>query len=272
MVSKVIVITGVSSGIGRAFVLHALKHTKQEDVIVGLGRDTIEELDDKHYFFIKTDLRNQISIKNAVQNIKKRFGHTDVLINNAGLGYRGTIEDLSMNEIRDQFEVNFFGQIYLTQLVLPMMRIRKSGHIINVSSVGSFINTPTLGYYGVTKAVLDKISDILALEVEKYGIKVSVFIPGAVKTGFGKNIRLARQFSKSAYLKLYKEWGLRFSYFFRKRNTSEEAADKLWSLVETKKRMEFVDLRDEVMYFFKKILPDRLFNFLISNYYYKYES
>lgn len=272
MASKVIVITGVGSGIGRAFVLRALKHIGQEDVIVGLGRGTIEELDDKHYLFIKTDLRNQISIKNAIQNIKKRFGHIDVLINNAGLGYRGTIEDLSMNEIRDQFEVNFFGLICITQLVLPMMRIRKSGHIINVSSVGSFINTPTLGYYGATKAVLDKISEVLAQEVIKYGINVSVFIPGAVKTGFGKNIRLARQSAKSAYLKLYKEWELRFSYFFRKRNTSEEAAEKLWSLVETRKQMEFVDLRDKVIFFFKKILPARLFNFLILNYYYKYES
>lgn len=271
MVSKVIVITGVSSGIGKAFVLHALKNIGQEDVVVGLGRSTIEEFDDKHFFFIKTDLRNKISIENAIQNIKERFGHIDVLINNAGLGYRGTIEDLSMDEIRDQFEVNFFGLIYLTQLVLPMMRIRKSGHIINVSSVGSFISTPTLGYYGATKAVLDKISEVLAQEVGKYGIKVSVFIPGAVMTGFGKNIRLARQSSKSAYLKLYKEWQLRFAYFFKKRNTSEETAEKLWSLVKTRKRMEFVDLRDKVLYFSKKILPERLFNFLISNYYYKYE-
>ncbi len=272
MVSKVIVITGVSSGIGKAFVLHALKNIGQEDVIVGLGRSTIEELDDGHFFFIKTDLRNGISVKNAIQNIKKRFGHIDVLINNAGLGYRGTIEDLSMDEIRDQFEVNFFGLIYLTQLVLPMMRIRKFGQIINVSSVSSFISTPTLGYYGATKAALDKISEVLARELEKYGIKIGIFIPGAVKTGFGKNIRLARRSSKSAYFKLYKEWELRFSYFFKKRNTSEEAAEKLWNLVESQEQMEFVDLRDKIIYLFKKILPERLFNFLISNYYYKYEN
>lgn len=272
MKGKVIVITGASSGIGRAFVEFALKNISNSDVLVGLSRAGRTSINKNNYLSIKMDLRQPQSIRKAVEQIKKRCGKIDVLINNAGLGYRGTIEDLSTKEIKDQFEVNLFGPIYLTQLVLPIMRKQKSGHIINVDSVASVVSTPTLGYYAATKAATHKISEVLAQEVEQFGIKVSLFIPGAVKTKFGKNIRPAKLLTSSSYSKMYNDWQKRFKYFFKAKNTSEEAAERMWNLLETKQRVMFVSFKDKIMCSLKSILPGKAFNYLFLNYYYKNES
>lgn len=272
MVNKVIVITGVSSGIGMAFVLECIKSLKEKELIVGLGRTNIPNFSHKNYAYIKTDLSKLESINEAIRVVKSNYGRVDVLINNAGIGYKGSIEELSLTEIRQQFEVNLFGLISVVKLVLPIMRKQQSGHIINISSVGATVSTPTLGYYAATKAALDKISEVLAQEVNKFNIKISIFVPGAVKSSFGKNMKFAKNNSIGIYSELYKEWDTRFRYFFRKRNTSEEAAIALLKLIYSQKRITYLNKKDMLMCWLKGSLPHTFFQFLFLNYYYKYES
>lgn len=272
MIKKVIVITGVSSGIGKAFIHKALENTKEGEFVVGLGRTNIPDFTHERYLFIRTDLKYSSSVKQAAQRIKKRLGRVDVLINSAGFGYRSTIEDLSIDEMREQFEVNLFGPLYLTNLVLPLMRKQRHGHIINISSVGSVVSTPTLGYYAATKASLDKLSEVLDQEVEKFNIKVSLLVPGAVKTDFGKNIRIPAGYSKTIYTSLYKEWQYRFAYFFKRQNTAEDVADHLWSLIQKPARVRYISRRDQIMCILKRVLPYLIFQFIFLNYFYRDES
>lgn len=272
MANKVYVITGVSSGIGKALVSNILDNASSDDIVVGLGRSNISDFKNNRFVFIKTDLSKPDSIKNTIKIIKKNFGHVDVLVNNAGFGYRATIEDLSLGEIREQFEVNLFGPLELTKSVLLLMREYGGGHIINIGSVGSIVSTPTLGYYAATKASLDKISEVLEQEVSELNINVSTLVPGAVKTEFGKNIRLPRNYSKSQYKSLYETWQSRFVYFFKQRNTPEETAQAVWNLIEKPTRMKYLTLRDYFMCQLKQMLPYSMFQLLFLNYYYKYES
>ncbi len=268
--NRVIVVVGVSSGIGKAFVMYTLRKRKNDCVILGLGRKNSINVKSKEYNFFKMDLRKLNSVKDAISRIESQYGRIDVLINNAGIGYRGTVEDLSINEIKDQFNVNFFGIIYCIQRVLPIMRRQQSGHIINVSSVAAFVSTPTLGYYSATKSAISKISEVLAYEVRQYNIHLSTFIPAAVDTDFGNNMRNCRK-SLSIYLPLYSEWKRRFRGFFKKRVTSEQAAITLWSIIDNKHSEKYMSIYHQIMCLLKTIIPKFFFDILFYNYYYRDE-
>lgn len=267
---KIVLITGISSGIGNAFVKLAVNYP--ELIIVGMGRNKPAEINDKNNYFYKIDLKDEESINKAVVDILKKFKHIDVLINNAGLGYRGTIEDMTMNEIRDQFEVNFFGQILLTNRVLPIMRSQKAGQIINVSSVASTMSTPTMGFYAATKSAMDKISEVLAQEVSPYNIQVNSVVPGAVKSRFGKNMIETKNASSGVYGNLYEEWKTRFRSYFKKHNSCDEVALKIMSLIKKPQTEIYIAQKDLVMCYLKKILPKSWFHWLFLKYYYQYES
>lgn len=267
---KVILITGVSSGIGNAFVKLALNNS--EIIIIGIGRSKPVDIVNKNFYFQKTDLKDQGSISKSIKAITKKFNRIDVLINNAGIGYRGTIEDMSMTEIRDQFEVNFFGQIYLTNLILPIMRKQKGGQIINISSVASTMSTPTMGFYAATKSAMDKITEVLAQEVAPFNIIVNSMVPGAVKSGFGKNMIEAKNVTSSVYTNLYEEWKLRFRSYFKKHNSSEDVALKILSTITSPLSESYIAKRDLIMCYLKKILPKSWFKWLFLKYYYPYES
>lgn len=270
MNKKYVVITGVSSGIGRAFVEKALESNRY--IVLGMGRKNVADFKHKDYFFIETDLSDVTSVKGSFLKLKKRLKRVDVLINNAGFAFRSTIEDLSANEIKEQFGVNLIGPIYLTSLILPLMRKQKSGHIINISSVGSIVSTPTLGYYGATKSAFDKLGEVLEQEVVAFNIKVSTLFPGAVKSDFGKNIMLPANYSKSSYKSVYDEWKNRFANFFSIRNRADEAAEAILDLIAYPKRVKYLHIRDQALCLAKRLLPYQAFQFLFLNYFYKYES
>ena len=267
---KIVLVTGVSSGIGNAFVRQALTNSKM--VIVGMGREEPENIKDKNFYYQRIDLKDEVSVNKAIKNIFKKLGRIDVLVNNAGVGYRGTIEDMTMAEMRDQFEVNFFGQVHLTNLVLPIMRKQKEGQIINVSSVASVMSTPTMGFYAATKSAMDKITEVLAQEVAPYNIIVNSLVPGAVKSGFGKNIIEAKSATTGVYTNLYEEWKLRFRSYFKKHNSSDEVASKIMSMIINPQTEVYVSKKDLIMCYFKRTLPKSWFKWLFLKYYYRYES
>lgn len=177
-------VTGCSSGIGRAtaLALHEARFT------VYAGARCLETLDELAAVGIRTvalDVTDEASIQLAVQRVEADCSAVDVLVNNAGYGLSGMVEETSMEAIRKQFETNVFGPARLTQLVLPGMRRQASGTIVNLSSIFGRYAVPGGGYYHATKHAIEALSDALRLEVAPFGINVIVVQPGPVLTRFG---------------------------------------------------------------------------------------
>ena len=181
---KVILLTGASSGIGYQT---AESLAKEGHIVYGAAR-RIEKMEDLKQFGVKSiylDVTDENSIKNAVDTIIGNEGRIDVLINNAGYGSFGAVENVDISEAKMQFEVNLFGLARLVQLVLPYMRKQKSGRIINVSSMGGRLTTYFGAWYHATKYALEAFSDALRMEVSDFGIDVSLIEPGGIKTDWG---------------------------------------------------------------------------------------
>lgn len=185
MSRKVVLVTGASSGIGEAVArkLHALGHTvhgaaRRVERMAGLAAHGIHVL--------PMDVTDTASMETGVARVIAASGRIDVLVNNAGYGSYGAIEEVPLAEARAQFEVNVFGAARLAQLVLPHMRAQRSGTIVNVSSMGGKIHTPLGGWYHGTKFALEALSDCLRMEVRPFGIDVVVVEPGAIRTEWGE--------------------------------------------------------------------------------------
>lgn len=181
---KVILITGASSGIGYET---ALTLARQGHKVYAAARryKLMESLSDDLIQIIKMDLTDEASMVKAVNDIIVENGHIDVLINNAGYGYFGAIENVTMEEARRQMEVNVFGLARLCQLVLPYMRERGSGRIINISSVAGKAVLYFGGWYHVSKYSVEAFSDALRMEMKPFGIDVVMIEPGGIKTNWG---------------------------------------------------------------------------------------
>ncbi len=182
--SKIVLITGASSGMGKsaAHILH-----KQGYKVYGAARrmEEMQDLEQKGMSIISLDLTKDNSIVDCVNNILDKEGRIDILINNAGYGSYGTVEDVPIDEARRQFEVNIFGLARITQLILPSMRKHTFGRIINISSMGGKMYTPLGAWYHATKHALEGWSDCLRLEVKEFGIDVVIVEPGGIKTPWG---------------------------------------------------------------------------------------
>lgn len=179
-------VTGASSGMGHGVALAALK--RGENVAV-TARDTARLQDFVEQYPaqvlpLRLDLADRASMEAAVQEAEKRFGAVDVLVNNAGHGYRAAVEEGEPAGVREVFQANCFGPIELMRLVLPGMRERKSGTIVNVSSIGAVRGALGSGYYGGAKAALELVSESLAAEVAHLGIRMMIVEPGAFRTAF----------------------------------------------------------------------------------------
>ena len=145
----------------------------------------MKSLEEKGISTVSLDITDEDSIVRCVESILEKEGSIDVLVNNAGYGSYGAIEDVPMEEARRQFDVNIFGLARLTQLVLPGMRERRFGKIVNISSMGGKVFTPFGGWYHATKHALEGWSDCLRIEVKPFGIDVVVVEPGGIKTPWG---------------------------------------------------------------------------------------
>lgn len=180
---KVILITGASSGMGKEAAITLLT---EGHIVYGAARrvEQMQDLVNLGGQALLMDVTDETSMEKAVQQIINEQGKIDVLINNAGYAIYGSVEDTSLADVRRQFEVNVFGVGRLTQLVLPYMRAKKSGRIINISSMGGKIYTPLGSWYHATKHALEGWSDCLRLELKQFGIDVVIVEPGIIKTEF----------------------------------------------------------------------------------------
>jgi NAD(P)-dependent dehydrogenase (short-subunit alcohol dehydrogenase family) len=181
MATGTALVTGASSGIGEAT---ALKLKDLGCTVYGAARrvERMARLADAGVKVLKMDVTDETSMVGGVDQIVSETGRVDVLVNNAGYGSYGALEDVPMSEAKYQFEVNVFGLARLTQLVLPHMRAQRHGYICNVSSVGGKIYEPMGAWYHATKFAVEGLSDSLRLEVAPFGIRVVVIEPGAIAT------------------------------------------------------------------------------------------
>jgi NAD(P)-dependent dehydrogenase (short-subunit alcohol dehydrogenase family) len=178
---KVVLITGCSSGIGAAT---ARRLSQAGHLVYASARqpETLAELTAAGCRAVPLDVTDEDSMAAAVRQVEDEQGRLDVLINNAGYGLYGPVEQLSPDELRRQFETNLFGLVRLCQLVLPGMRARRTGRIINVSSMGGRTVLPGGGAYHASKYAVEAISDALRIEVRRFGIDVVLIEPGVVRT------------------------------------------------------------------------------------------
>ncbi|SIR95680.1 SDR family oxidoreductase [Microbacterium sp. RURRCA19A] len=182
--SNVWFVTGSSKGFGREFVLAALE---RGDRVAATARniDTLSDLVEKYgdsVLPIQLDVTDRDQAFAAVKTAHESFGSLDVVINNAGYGLFGTVEEITEQQLRDQLETNLFGVFHVTQAALPIMREQGSGHIIQISTIGGIAAFPTLGGYHASKWALEGLTESLAQEVAGFGIKVTLVEPGGFDT------------------------------------------------------------------------------------------
>ncbi|ANR79887.1 short-chain dehydrogenase/reductase [Kosakonia sacchari] len=181
---KTLFITGVSSGFGRALAQEALAagHTVIGTVRNRDAQQAFEALHPHRAFARLLDVTDFAQINDVVAEVESRIGAIDVLVNNAGYGHEGIMEESSLAEMHRQFDVNVFGAAAMMKAVLPGMRQRRSGHIINITSMGGYITMPGIAWYCGSKFALEGISETLGKEVKPFGIHVTAVAPGSFRT------------------------------------------------------------------------------------------
>ena len=184
MPKKLMFITGVSSGLGQALAIEALAADFR---VVGTVRNEAARSDFErrmpgHAFGRLLDVTDHAAVAATVECVEAEIGPIEVLVNNAGYGHEGTIEESSMEDLRRQFEVNVFGPVAVIKAVLPLMRVRRRGRIINISSMAGLMTMPGLGYYHGSKFALEGISGALGKETKGFGIAVTAVEPGTFRT------------------------------------------------------------------------------------------
>lgn len=179
-------ITGCSSGIGQSIAKAVLENGDQAIVTArdSTKLDSLVKAYPKTAIALNLDLNQQTSMQRAVEEATQKFGRIDILVNNAGYSYRGAVEEGETEEVARLFQTNFFGPVELIKLVLPQMRKKRSGAVINITSISAIKGIVGSGYYAAAKSALDSISEILAMETKSLGIKVMTVEPGAIRTRF----------------------------------------------------------------------------------------
>lgn len=265
---KTVLITGASSGIGKATAIFlaqngynvyaAARRTEKMEELKGIG---IKPL------FL--DAAKEQSLVACVQQVLAEAGRIDILINNAGSGYYGALEDMPLTDAKYQFEVNVFAAARLTQLILPSMRANKYGKIVNISSVGGKVTLPMGGWYHASKFAIEGLSDALRKEVKEFGIDVIVIEPGGTKsemTGLGTEY-LNKVSGETAYGHLAK--GVSKMYAATAKNASDPVV--IARLIKKGIEAKFPKTRyagasgAKLMLFLKTILSDRMFDKLVMS-------
>jgi NAD(P)-dependent dehydrogenase (short-subunit alcohol dehydrogenase family) len=231
--NKVALVTGSSSGMGFATAIMlaragihtyaSMRNLKKSKTITELASTENLPLQ-----VVQLDVIDKKSVKEAITKIVTEKERIDVLVNNAGYGLFGSLEDVSIEEMKAQFETNFFGVIRVTQLVLPIMRKQKSGTIVNVSSVGGRIGLPVLSAYHSTKFALEGLSESMSYELEPFGIRVVIIEPGVIRTNIMNSSILAKkaQDPKSPYFSLIQKVENNFKLMMENESSPPEEVAK----------------------------------------------
>ena len=264
---QTVLITGASSGIGK----ETAKRLVQEGYIVYAAARRVElmrDLEEMGAVALKMDVTSEEDVVAGVDRINAERGGTDILINNAGFGLYGAMEDITLDEVRYQFEVNLFGLARLTQLVLPHMREQGAGKIVNVSSVGGKIYTPLGSWYHATKHALEGWSDCLRFELNHFGIDVIIVQPGFIRTDFG-DVALGPMLERSgesAYAGIVKRLMDRMGSFESGGSPPSVIADTIVKAIRAKRpKPRYASGQfAKPLLFLRRLISDRMFDRLVA--------
>ncbi len=269
---RVVLITGASSGIGRACAAHLGRKGYR---VYGTSRRAPPEgeppTDDRPFTLIPMDVTDDASVEWGVRLILEREGRLDVVVNNAGMGYAGSVEDTSIEEAREQLETNFFGALRVCRAALPHMRERGGGYIVNISSIGGLVGIPFQALYSASKFAIEGLTEALRLEVKPYNIRVSLIEPGDCCTGFTANRRKTRACQRGS---VYDERSAAALAVMEKDEQCGEPLDHVAHLLERiithpapRLRYQVGPLPERVAIWLKRFVPSAMFEWGLSKYY-----
>ena len=264
---KTVLVTGGTTGIGRA-ICSTLHRAGYE--VFGTGRSVETGSRPEGYTLVRIDVRDADSISAALDYVRRTAGRIDVLVNNAGVGMAGSIEDSNIEEIAEVFDVNVYGILRMCQAVLPEMRRRKNGIIINVSSVGALMGLPYRGVYSASKAAVESITESLSQEAMRFGVRMVLIEPGDFRTSINKH----RKVSATARTSVYGEEFERIYRLIEEEVVNGADPKIIGELVHRiirsrrpRLRYNVGNLTSKAAVWLKFILPDRLFEAIMMAHY-----
>lgn len=264
--NKVVLITGGSSGIGKS-VGEFL--TSNGFIVYGTSRNP-SKIENHPFKLVALDVRKIETINNAISEVINNEGRIDVLINNAGMGITGPIEETPTEEMRNVFETNFFGAIEVMKAVLPQMRKQNSGLIINVTSIAGYMGLPFRGIYSATKGALEIVTEAIRIEVKSFGIEVTNVAPGDFATNIASGRYHTPVFEDSPYKETYQSNLDLMDAHVDSGSNPIEMAEAIYKIINTKKPKIHYKVGEFMQKFsivLKKILPDKVYEKLLMNHY-----
>ncbi len=264
--SKIVLITGGSSGIGKA--IGEFLHNKGF-IVYGTSRNP-EKVVGSVFPLIALDVRDVASVRAAVDDLLSKTGRLDVVINNAGVGITGPLEEIPGIEIRNNFETNLFGPIEVMKSVLPQMRKQGSGLIINVTSIAGYMGLPYRGVYSASKGALELITESLSMEVKPFGIRITNVAPGDFATNIASGRFHAPLVKGSPYHNSYKNTLKMMDEHIDLGSDPVEMAKVIYSIIHTKNpklHYKVGAFMQKFSIFLKRVLPDKVYEKLLMNHY-----
>ena len=264
--SKVVLITGGSSGIGKS--IGEFLHQKGF-VVYGTSRNP-EKITNSIFPLVALDVRDKQSIVNCVAEVIQKSGRLDIVINNAGVGITGPIEEIPTEEIRNNFETNLFGPIEVMKAVLPQMREQKSGLIINITSIAGYMGLPYRGIYSASKGALELITEALRMEVKSFGIQITNVAPGDFATNIAAGRYHAPVVKGSAYEVPYGNTLKEMDSHVDSGSNPNEMAEAIFSIIQTRNPKVHYKVGAFLQKFsivLKRILPDTVYEKMLMNHY-----
>lgn len=263
---KVVVITGGSSGIGKS-VGEFL--SDKGFTVYGTSRNP-ERITNSRFPLLALDVRNKESIQKAFAEVITKSGRIDVVINNAGVGITGPIEEIPTEEIRNNFETNFFGPIEVMKAALPQMRAQKSGLIINITSIAAYMGLPYRGIYSASKGALELITEAIRMEVKSFGIHITNVAPGDFATNIASGRYHAPVISGSAYETPYGNTLKMMDEHVDSGSNPNEMAEAIYKIIQTsnpKIHYKIGVFMQKFSIVLKRILPDKVYEKMLMNHY-----
>jgi short-subunit dehydrogenase len=276
MKDEIILVTGISSGIGFYLANYLAEEgcivygilRNQDKFIQNLKENNIKQKE--NLIAVTLDVRNYKEAKRLIQEIYDKHNKIDVLINNAGYGLYGVFEELREEDIRDQFETNFFAPLKWMQMVLPIMRNKRYGKILNITSILGRLTIPTGSAYCSSKHALVALSEVIRYEVHPFNIQVCSVEPGLIKTDFKNNMKFSVDLDNrfSPYFKLNQVIKEQLKKYPSFTTNASDAAKKIINLLKKEKLPAHYQIGIDARFYYnlKTLLPENILDFLIKEY------
>jgi NAD(P)-dependent dehydrogenase (short-subunit alcohol dehydrogenase family) len=263
--NKVVLITGASSGIGKTT---AEFLTQKGFKVYGTSRSILP--DNFTFNVLQLNVNKTETIQKAIAFVLEKEGRLDVVINNAGMGITGPIEDTPTEEMRKVFDTNLFGAIEVIKAVLPQMRQQKSGLIINITSIAGYMGLPFRGMYSASKAAFEIVTETLRMEVREFGIHVTNVAPGDFATNIAAGRYHTPVFENSAYKEIYKKNLETMDAHVTGGGDPKEMAEKIYEIIQNpnpKIHYKVGTFLQKFSIILKRILPDKMYEKLLMGHY-----